>query len=394
MYTHRVDYMNYLTQLIWKKQIIKVLLGQRRSGKSTLLIMLMKHLIEQGTQTNEILFINKENSYRSYIKNNEDILQLITHQKFIFIDEIQDIENWQLAIRHLQHTGEYDIFISWSNSKLLWWELATHLAGRYITQTIRPFSYQEYCLSTWQDLWKDSFEAYMVIWWLPWIVWLWSLPDIQKNYLHDIISSIVYKDIIDRFQIRNTKLFEQLLQYTAIHIWDILSAHSISKYLKSQKSTVTANTIIEYLSYCKQAYIIQEVTRYDIKSKQIFEFKNKYYFTDIGIRNELVWWYHRSDVDGILENIVYNEMSRRWRECMIWEIGDKEIDFVCTKDSKTIYIQVCYKMEGKKTMEREFWNLLSIKDSHPKYIVWYEWNEMSKDGIQVVPVWDFITMII
>ncbi len=374
---NRQHYISQIENYI-DKPIIKVILWQRRVGKSYILLMVIEHLKNIGIDIEDIIYINKEDLKWDFIKDYNDLYKATKDYKYIFIDEIQEIVDWEKCIRSLALDGK-DIYISWSNSDLLSWELATVLSWRYISFEIYPLNYEEFL-----DFHKitdseDNFFKYLKYWWLPYLVNM-SLNDEVYKYLKDINNTIVLKDIVTRYKIKNINFYEKLLEFLSKNVGSIFSATSISNFLKNQKISLNTNVILEYLNHTKTAFLINEVPRYDIKWKKIFEVKNKYYYTDLWIRNAIISWYNITDISWILENIVYMNLKSKWWTVMVGEIGDYEIDFVCEKDSKKMYIQVSYLLSNEDTIKREFWNLTKIDDNWPKYVLsmdqyawgWYE----------------------
>jgi len=364
----RYWYLEKIKPFIWK-DLIKVLIWQRRVWKSYLLLQIIDFLYLKWINKNEIIYINKEDLKWDDIKNYKDLYKLVKDYKYIFIDEIQDIENWEKAIRSLQADWWYDIYITGSNSNLLSGELASFLSWRYVSFHIYPLNYKEFLYFHNLENCEDSFYKYIEFWGLPYLKNLKLEQEIVYSYLKDVVNTIILKDIISKFNIRNIDFYRKLISYLAKEVWNIFAAKNISDYLKSQRVNISTNVVLDYISFSKQALFLNEVSRYDIKWKKTFEIRQKYFFTDIGIRNVLSWWFSSLDIWWILENIVYINLVSAWWEVFVWEINKKEVDFIAEKDWKKIYIQVAYILSSKEVIEREFWVLKLINDNWPKYVI-------------------------
>jgi len=376
---------NYLERVVpyVNKDLIKVFVWQRRVWKSYLLYQIIDYLYNSWIKEEEIIYINKEDLKWDYIKDYNDLYNEVKWYKYIFVDEIQDILGWEKTIRSLQASWKHDIYITGSNSNLLSSELATLLSWRYISFDIYPLNYKEFLIFHKLEHSKNSFYKYIEFWWLPYLKNLKLNSEIVNGYLKDVVNTIVLKDIVTKFKIRNIDFYKKLISYLAKEVWTIFSAKNISDYLKSQKVNVSTNVVLDYLSFSKEALFLNEVWRYDIKWKKLFEIRQKYFFTDIWLRNVLSWWFTTLDIWWILENIVYiNLVSNGWN-VSVWEINKKEIDFIAEKWWKKIYIQVAYILENQSTIDREFWVYNQIKDNWPKYVIsldkqasWYiDWVE-------------------
>jgi len=241
----------------------------------------------------------------------------------------------------------------------------------------------------------DSFYKYIAFWWLPYLSNLELKNEIVYDYLRNITDTIVLRDIIEKFKIRNVSFFHNLLKFSALNIWNIFSSTNISGFSKSQNQKISTTTILDYLDYLKQAYVINECPRYDIKWKKVFEIRQKYFFTDIWLRNVIVGWYRKSDISWILENIVFMSLKSNWWDIKIWEINDLEVDFVAEKNGQIIYVQVAYIIEKDETLKRELSSLEQIKDNWSKYLITtdtYEKNEKI-NGINLMNIKEFIVWV-
>ena len=383
-YNKRSLYINKIKPYI-NKDIIKVLIWQRRVGKSYMMYQLIDELINQyWTKEQQIIYINKELNEFDWINDYNDLLKYIKKtkkKKYVFIDEIQDILNFEKALRDLQAIWNYDIYISGSNSNMLSSEIATFLTWRYIEFEIYPLNYLEFLDFHKLKNEKSSFLKYLKFWWLPFLKNLELKEDIVYDYIKNVYNSILLKDIIKRYNIRNIDFIDKLISYVWSNIWSLFSANNISKYLKSQKINIWTNVVIEYLLYATNVFLLNKVKRQEIIWKKIFEINDKYYFSDIWIRNTILWGYKQTDIAMIIENIVFLHFKSLGYKIHIWKNKSKEIDFVVEKWSDIKYIQVSYLIIDQKTKDREFWNLLELKNNYEKivlslddYIDWdYKW---------------------
>jgi len=367
----RPSYLNSIKPFIGK-QIIKVLTGQRRTGKSYLMLQIIDFIKQNNAEAN-IISINKEEFEFDFIKNYTDLYNYVKEKSketknYLFIDEIQEITEFEKAIRSLLHTGNYDIYCTGSNANMLSSDLATVLSGRYVEFNIHSLSYLEFLQFHHKENTEQSLQTYLKRGGLPFLI---HLPDDDKTifeYLKNISNTIFFKDIVSRFNIRNVSFLSDLTKYLANNCGSLFSANSIEKYLKSQKIKVSYDIILNYLDYLEKAYFIHRVKREDISGKKIFEIGEKVYFEDIGLRNSMVG-YNLNDIHKIMENAVYLHLKTNNYEINIGVNKQMEIDFVGTKNNEKIYVQVAYLLNDTKTIEREFGNLLKIEDNYSKILV-------------------------
>jgi uncharacterized protein len=324
---------------------------------------------ENSVKKEEICYINKEDMKWDHIRTYMDLYEAIRHFRIIFIDEIQEIPEWERAIRSLQSAGWYDIYITGSNAAMLSSELSTVLAGRYVSFQIFPLTYIEFLDFSEKSHSENSFSLYMKHGGLPYLHALDGEDEGILSYQRDVVDTILLRDIILRNNIRNTAFFHRLMVYLSGEVGHIFSAKKISDYLKNEKVSLSSTTIMEYLEFSMQANLLMRADRYDIKGKRIFETKHKFFFTDIGIRHALVWGFRQIDIAGVLENIVFTHMCAYGWHVQVGEMGEKEVDFVATRWDEKIYLQVAYLLASDETREREFSWLLTIPDSHPKYVL-------------------------
>ena len=356
-----------------QKSVVKVLTGQRRVGKSFLLYQLIEEILAKEPDAN-IIYVNLEDFTFSSLQTAEDLHSyIISHSKekaknYIFIDEIQDIPGFEKVIRSLLLNEDNDIYITGSNAKMLSGELATYLSGRYIEFKIYSLSYSEFLEFHGLTESETSYELYSRYGGLPYLLNLPLEDETVNEYLKSVYSTIVFRDVVSRYKLRNTLFLEKLIQFLSENIGNLFSAKNISDYLKSQHTTISVNQIQSYTEYLNNAFLIHRVERYDLIGKRVFEIGEKYYFENMGIRN-IVIGYRITDKAKILENLVYNHLLYKGYDIKVGYYGDKEIDFVGEKNGEKLYIQVALKIDSDKTAEREFGNLLKIQDNYPKIVV-------------------------
>ncbi|MGE4444124.1 MAG: ATP-binding protein [Candidatus Altimarinota bacterium] len=396
-YNKREIYLNKIRPFI-NKDIIKVLIGQRRVGKSYILFQIIDELKNNfGVLENQIIYINKELNEFDFIKDYNDLLAYIKKEKsnkkkYIFIDEIQDISQFEKALRDLQAIGNYDIYISGSNANMLSSEIATYLTGRYIEFEIFPLIYNEFLDFHKLENSKESFLKYMKFGGLPYLKNLELQEEIVYDYIKSIYNTILLKDIVKRYNVRNIDFLDRLISFLSDNIGSLFTANNISKYLKSQKIEIGTNIVLEYISYLCNVYLLNKVKRQDIVGKKIFEVNDKYYFSDLGIRNVLIGGYKQVDIGKVIENIVFLHFKAHSYKIHIGKFKDKEIDFVVEKDGNFKYVQVAYLIENETTKQREFDNLLDIKDNYEKIVLSLDdFIEGNYKGIKHYNLMDYIS---
>lgn len=393
-YISRPIYLNRISPFIGQN-LIKVLIGQRRVGKSYLLLQLMDRILEKEPRA-AILYINKELHEFEGIDDHTSLNKYLgDHIKpgmrnYIFIDEIQDIIGFEKSLRSLQAKGEHDIYITGSNAFLLSGELATYLSGRYIEFKIFGLTYNEFLNFRQEEESPDVFFQYLKFGGLPYLVNLELKDESVFDYLRNIYAAILFKDVVARHSIRNVALLESLVRYIADNIGNLLSAKSVSDFLKAQKISVSPNVILNYLSFLEEAFFILKVNRTELRGKKILEIGQKYYFEDLGLRHALLG-YRTTDIGKVLENIVYLHLRVAGYEVHVGKYDDKEIDFVCQRGNDKLYIQVTYLLADERTIKREFGNLELISDNYPKYVLSMdEQAQGNRNGIEHLHVRDFL----
>ncbi len=356
-----------------RKQIVKVFTGQRRVGKSFILYQIMNIITKQDPQAN-IIYVNKEDNRFDSIITYKDLIKFVESGQnngktnYIFIDEIQEISEFEKAVRSLLLDRKNDLYITGSNAQVFSSEIATLLGGRIVEFNIHSLSYSEFLLFHRIEDSNESLGKYFLLGGMPFLVNIGLDEKVASEYLKNLYTTIVYRDIVSRNRVRSTRFLEQLIHYLANTTGSLFSAKSISDYLKSQKIRIAHNQVQTFIGYMSDAYLVHRVQRFDIAGKRLFETGEKFYFEDLGIRNSITG-YRPGDYGKILENAVHNElMYRGYTVCTGWK-GSHETDFIASRDNETIYIQVAWKLDSEATVEREFGNLLEIDDNYPKMVV-------------------------
>lgn len=392
----RQGYSERIERMFGKGMVI-ALTGQRRVGKSCV----MRSIYEKYSQDsrNNVVYIDMEKTAFTCISDYKDLEKYVVERldtskdNFLFIDEVQEIKDFEKAILSLQSDESCQIMVTGSNAKMLSSELSTRLRGRYMGYHIHGLDYEEFI--EFHDL-QDSDET------LSKFLQYGGLPQLRKlgldnvdlvdDYLGNVIDTIVLRDIIERENIRNVSLLRTLVRFIGDNIGKQFSARSIVGVLKSQNTEVSANMVLNYLEYLCNAYIIDRVGRYNIHGKKILELGDSFYFEDLGVRNHIVGGNRRFDIEKLIENAVYRHLLRLGYTVYIGMLHKAEIDFVAEKQGSTVYIQVCYMLASQETVDREFGNLQMIKDSHPKYVVSLDrmYGDTNIDGIRHLHLREFL----
>jgi uncharacterized protein len=372
----------------YDQDLIKVITGIRRSGKSTLLKQIIDELKESGVNKEKIIYINFEDIEMSFIKNEMDLNSYIKKQikddqkYYLLFDEIQNVVDWEKAVNSFKATKNVSIFITGSNSNLLSGELATLLAGRYVSFKIQPFSFKEVCdLKGIED--KDeiekAFEDYMKWGGMPQRFYFKDEQE-TKNYLMDLYDSIVVKDIISRYKVKDVELLNKILEYLMSTPAQQFSVTNIVNFLKNENRNCSNETLYNYLSYITNSFIMNKAKRYDIKGKRVLSTNDKYYLTDLGL-GQVKSSIKTKGKGSVLENIVYNELINRGYEVLVGKSDSSEIDFIASYFDEKIYVQVAYILADDSVVEREFGAFKSIEDNYPKYVLSMDKFDFSQNGI-------------
>lgn len=396
----RPIYLNQLKSFINKPQV-KIITGIRRSGKSTILSLLKQELIRSGIHENQILSINFESfafaDFTTDFKLYNFVKESIQPDKkhYLLLDEIQEVNGWEKVINAFLVDFDLDIYITGSNSHLLSSELATFLAGRYIEIPVYTLSFREFLdfrnsYNPTPNLLSDSFTDFLRKGGFPVIHAVNYDDDSGYKVVRDIYSSVILRDTIQRYKIREVELLERVIRYAFDQIGNTFSGKNVADYFKNQQRKTDVNTIYNYLHALAGAFILYRVPRYDIKGKEILKTQEKFYASDVSLIYATMGFRDRM-ISGILENIVFLELLRRGYQVYIGKLDTREIDFVADKQGNRIYIQVAYKLESPQTIEREYSPLWAISDHYPKFVVSMDefWND-PMNGVRHLYISDFL----
>lgn len=383
-------------------ELIKVMTGIRRCGKSVMLELIKQELVESGVSPSQFISINFEDMNYFHLQTAKALHDEITRRAaeiggkvYLFFDEIQEVKDWEKCVNSFRVALDCDIYITGSNARLLSGELATYLGGRYVEFVIYPFSFAEF-MELYRPVVSDEsvqkvFQKYLLFGGMPYLANLGYADEPSRQYLHDLFNSVQLKDIVKKNKIRDVDLLERIIAYVMANVGTTFSATSLAKFLRNEQRTVAPETILNYIKYCCDAYLFYRVKREDLQGKQILASNEKYYIADHGIR-EAVFGGNTKDINFILENVVYLEMLRRGYKVTVGRNGDKEIDFVCNKRGEKLYVQVSYLLAAEETIAREFGAYDNIRDNFPKYVVSLDEFDMSRNGIKHRNIRDFLLM--
>ena len=380
-------------------EFIKVITGVRRSGKSTLMLMFKDYLLDNGINEENIIHINFESAIYDDIKNYKDLYKFVKEKikkdkMYLLLDEVQNVESWEKAINSFKVDFNIDIYLTGSNAYLLSSELSTLLSGRYIEIKMYPLSFKEYLVFNNYDNnnLEEKFNEYLKYGGLPAITLIKDNDALVLSYLNDIYNTIVKKDIIDRNNIKDTALLENIIKYLSNNIGSSASASKISDYLNSNKIVEKSNhqTIDNYLNMLEKSFIMYKADRTDIKSKALLKTLGKYYISDPGIRN-IILGFRNINEGHLLENIVYLELLRREYRVNIGKTNDYEVDFVAENPNEIKYFQVSKSIKDDKVRNRELRSLENIEDNYEKIILTMD-KTINKDynGIKVINIIDWL----
>lgn len=396
-----IDRKIYLEKLETYKntEFIKVITGIRRCGKSSILKLFMEKISEKDKYAN-IIYMNFESFEFDEIKNYRDMYKRIQEKirngekNYIFLDEVQRVEQWEKCVNSLTVDFDTDIYITGSNAYLLSSELSTYLSGRYIEIKMLPLSFKEFLdFSTLEKdtLLDEKFNEYLKYGGMPSIIQLKNENDLYENAIKGIYNTVFMKDVIEKNKLVDAGLLEKVLKFLMSNIGSLISSKKIADYLTSQGTKVTHNTILNYLAMLENAYIIYKAPRYDIKGKEVLKTLEKYYIVDTGIRN-VTLGFRDSDYGHIIENVVYFELLRRGYDVNVGKTDSLEIDFIATKADEKKYFQVTLSMLDENVRERELRPLRNIKDNFEKVIITLDkmYNNTLEDGIKIKELKEFL----
>ena len=398
----RPVYTANISQYIGNK-VVKVLTGQRRVGKSYILRQIAMSLLNQGVNGNNIVFINRELTAYDFIESYKDLDSFIRLYRqelspkgriYIFIDEVQDIVGWERVVNSLSqdYTEDYEVFITGSNSKMFSGELSTLLSGRYVEFRIFPLSYEEYANVHQLSVGKQSYMQYMADGGYPELVHF-NSTDVKRNYISGLKDTVLLKDIIRRYTIRDVRLLEDLFAYLVNNASNLLSITNITNFIKSKGRKTSYDTVSAYLGYIEEVYLAHRALRYNIKGKETLAGSCKYYMNDLSFKNYLYAGLGYG-TGYLLENLVYLDLLRSGYDVYVGSVKDKEVDFVAIKNDRTIYVQATYMLIDEQTIEREYAPLEHIADNYEKVVVSLDDLQLpSRNGIRHVRAWELSMML-
>ena len=380
--------------------LIKVLTGIRRSGKSVMLELIKDELRARGVTEEQLVAFNFEDMRNAQLCTAEALHDELVRRAasikgkiYFFFDEIQEVERWERCVNSLRVEMDCDIYITGSNAKLLSGELATYLAGRYVEFIIYPFSFSEF-LALYHSVEPDAdtrtcYDRYLTFGGMPYLANLRFDETACRQYLRDLFNSVELKDIVKRNNVRDVDMLERIIAYVTANIGTTFSSTAISKYLKNEGRRVSPETVLNYLKACSDAFLFYQVRRQDLQGKKILTVNEKYYIADHGIREAVIGGNMR-DINLVLENIVFMEALRRGYSVTVGKVGEREIDFVCERHGEKCYIQVTYLLAAEETVQREFGVYEHVQDNFPKYVVSLDEFDMSRNGVRHYNIRDFL----
>lgn len=389
----RTEYLDFLKKLK-DKNIIKVVTGIRRCGKSTLFELYKKYLLENNVEKNQIISLNFENPNNMIFNDWMELYKYIEKKllpnkmNYIFLDEIQIIPNFEKVVDGLFIKKNVDLYITGSNSYMLSGELATYLTGRYMQVHMLPLSFKEYINYYGNDNELKKYDTYIRDGGFPYLINLNQDKELIRNYLDGIYNTVLMKDVISKNNIKDTMMLESIIKFIFDNIGQLVSTNKISNTLNSNNRKNSVNTIESYITNLIDSYIIYKISRYDIKGKEHLKTGDKYYVCDLGLRNFLLGT--TKDYGSILENVIFLELKRRGYEIYIGKYEDEEVDFIIKNNDGIKYIQVALSVRDESTLKRELKPLKNIKDNYPKYLITLDYDTNDFDGIKQISAIDFL----
>ena len=384
----RRDYLEKIRPFVGL-DVVKIATGIRRSGKSIFMRQVHDMIESEIDPNGKFIYINLEED-----ENKQFLAKGVLHdyvvseakknarsKTYVFLDEISEVEEWERAVNSLRAKENIDLYITGSNSKLLSGELATYLTGRYVEIRISPFSFREFREARAPEETAAAFDAYLEFGGMPFLSHIGYMPEPSREYLADLYSSILLKDIVRRHKVRDVDLLSRIIGYVMSETGHVFSAASILRYLKHEHRSASFDTVMNYLRFGEEAFLFSSAKREDLMGRRILAVDEKYYATDHGMRRAVTGGNVRRDIDRTLESVVYREFLRRGYDVRIGRIKEKEVDFVCESGNERLYVQVAYLMENEETREREFSALMAVPDQYPKMVLSLDRVDFSSNGI-------------
>ena len=390
----RKEYLDFLIKLK-DKNIIKVVTGIRRCGKSTLFELYKEYLLENGVKDEQIISLNFENpsdmNFSDWKELYDYVNDKINSKKmyYVFLDEVQILDHFEKAVDGLFLNKNIDLYITGSNSYMLSGELATYLTGRYMQIHMLPLSFSEFLEYYGRENELKKYNTYIENGGFPYLLNLDNNSDLIRNYLDGIYNTILLKNVVSRNNVKDTLILESIVKFLFDNIGQIVSTNKISATLNSNNRKNSVNTIENYLSYLLDSYLIYKVSRYDIRGKEYLKTGDKYYVCDLGLRNYLLGGI--KDLGSILENVIFLELKRKGYQIYIGKYDDLEVDFVLKNNDGLKYVQVALSVRDEKTLKREINVLQKIKDNYPKYLITLDYDKVDYEGIRQIPALEFLT---
>ena len=384
----RRDYLEKIRPFVGL-DVVKIATGIRRSGKSIFMRQVHDMIESEIDPNGKFIYINLEED-----ENKQFLAKGVLHdyvvseakknarsKTYVFLDEISEVEEWEHAVNSLRAKENIDLYITGSNSKLLSGELATYLTGRYVEIRVSPFSFREFREARAPEETAAAFDAYLEFGGMPFLSHIGYMPEPSREYLADLYSSILLKDIVRRHKVRDVDLLSRIIGYVMSETGHVFSAASILRYLKHEHRSASFDTVMNYLRFGEEAFLFSSAKREDLMGRRILAVDEKYYATDHGMRRAVTGGNVRRDIDRTLESVVYREFLRRGYDVRIGRIKEKEVDFVCESGNERLYVQVAYLMENEETREREFSALMAVPDQYPKMVLSLDRVDFSSNGI-------------
>ena len=378
--------------------VVKIATGIRRSGKSIFMRQVHDMIESEIDPNGKFIYVNLEED-----ENKQFLAKGVLHdyvvseakknarsKTYVFLDEISEVEEWERAVNSLRAKENIDLYITGSNSKLLSGELATYLTGRYVEIRVSPFSFREFREARAPEETAAAFDAYLEFGGMPFLSHIGYMPEPSREYLADLYSSILLKDIVRRHKVRDVDLLSRIIGYVMSETGHVFSAASILRYLKHEHRSASFDTVMNYLRFGEEAFLFSSAKREDLMGRRILAVDEKYYATDHGMRRAVTGGNVRRDIDRTLESVVYREFLRRGYDVRIGRIKEKEVDFVCESGNERLYVQVAYLMENEETREREFSALMAVPDQYPKMVLSLDRVDFSSNGIKHRYLPDFL----
>ena len=393
----RRDYLEKIRPFIGL-DVVKIATGIRRSGKSIFMRQVHDMIESEIDPNGKFIYVNLEED-----ENKQFLAKGVLHdyvmseakknarsKTYVFLDEISEVEEWERAVNSLRAKENIDLYITGSNSKLLSGELATYLTGRYVEIGVSPFSFREFREARAPEETAAAFDAYLEFGGMPFLSHIGYMPEPSREYLADLYSSILLKDIVRRHKVRDVDLLSRIIGYVMSETGHVFSAASILRYLKHEHRSASFDTVMNYLRFGEEAFLFSSAKREDLMGRRILAVDEKYYATDHGMRRAVTGGNVRRDIDRTLESVVYREFLRRGYDVRIGRIKEKEVDFVCESGNERLYVQVAYLMENEETREREFSALMAVPDQYPKMVLSLDRVDFSSNGIKHRYLPDFL----